>query len=87
MNRIVLANWYDGPRRRKGHSEPSKLGNPAHGWHWLRETDQGCESIALVPGKAQHFEIPQQAIHHARTHGFDVYADPPKFENTFAVPR
>ena len=84
---IHLGNWYGGPLMRKGHGrEPTKPGNPAHGWHWLRKTDRGWESIPLVVGNDQHFETPQQAINCARAHGLQVDADAPKFEYTFAVP-
>jgi len=86
MNRAaVLANWYNGPLRRQGHGQQPKSGNPAHRWHWLQKTDRGWESIPLVAGKAQHFETAQQAIHHAKSQGFEVYDDAPEFKDTFAI--
>jgi hypothetical protein len=86
MNRAaVLASWYNGPFKRQGHGQQPKSGNPAHRWHWLQKTDQGWESIPLVAGKAQHFETAEQAIHHAKSHGFEVYDDAPEFKDTFAI--
>ena len=83
---VYLANWYDGPLMRKGHGQViSKPGNPAHGWHWLQKTEQGWESIALVAGEAEHFEVAPQAIRHARDHGFEVHYNHPEFRTTFAV--
>src|SRR6267378_5151429 len=83
--RRKVANWYNGPFRRQGHGQQPKSGNPAHRWHWLQKTDQGWESRPLVAGNAQHFETAQQAIHHAKSHGFEVYDDPPDFKDTFAI--
>ena len=86
MNDVIhLANWFGGPLSGKGHGqELTKPGNPDHGWHWLRKTDQGWESIP-VEGKAEYFETPQQAVDCARTNGLQVDTDS-KFEYTFALP-
>jgi hypothetical protein len=82
---IHLGNWYAGPLMRQGHGpELTKPGTPTHGWHWLRKTDQGWESVPLV-AEVQHFETPQQAIDCARARGLQVDTDP-KFEYTFALP-
>jgi hypothetical protein len=81
---VYLSNCCDGPFKGQGHGQQPKSGDPAHGWHWLQNTDQSLESIPLVAGKAQHFETPQQAINHARDYGFEVHADP-KFKATLAV--
>jgi len=45
----------------------------------------GWESIPLVAGKPQHFEIAQQAIKHSRDHRFEVHYNHPEFKTTFAV--
>jgi hypothetical protein len=85
-NVVRLANWYRGPLMRNGHGrEIAKPGNPAHGWHWVRKTDQGWESTPLAAGGPQHFETAQQAINYAEIRGFEVEADPPWFEYTFAT--
>jgi len=82
---FFLSNYYDGPLKGQGHGQGPKPGNPWHRWHWLQKTDQGWESIPLVAGKAQHFEIAPQAIRHARDHGFEVHYNHPEFKTTFAV--
>jgi hypothetical protein len=85
-NVVRLANLYRGPLMRKGHGrEIAKPANPAHGWHWVRKTDQGWESTPLIAGGPQHFETAQQAIDYAEIRGFEVEADPPWFEYTFAT--
>jgi hypothetical protein len=45
----------------------------------------GLGKHTLVAGKAQHFETAEQAIHHAKSHGFEVYDDAPEFKDTFAI--
>jgi hypothetical protein len=85
-NVVRLANWYRGPLMRKGHGQEIVMpGNPVRGWHWVRKTDQGWESTPLIAGGPQHFETAQQAINYAKTRGFEVEADPPRFEYTFAT--
>jgi hypothetical protein len=70
---FFLSNFYGGPLEGQG----LKPDDPGHPLHWLRETDQGWESIPLVAGKPQHFEIAPQAIKHARDHGFEVHYNHP----------
>jgi hypothetical protein len=79
-----LANWYIGPLKGAGHRQDPKSENPAHGWHWVQETDEGWECVPLVPSKARHFQTPQQAIDHARAHGFEIY-DHPELNTKFAI--
>jgi hypothetical protein len=79
-----LANWYIGPLKGAGHRQHPKSDNLTHGWHWIQETDQGWECVPLVPGKAQHFQTPQQAIDHATSHGFEIY-DHPELNTKFAI--
>jgi hypothetical protein len=78
---FFLSNFYAGPLEGQG----LKPGEPGHPWHWLKETDQGWESIPLVAGKPQHFEIAPQAIKHARDHGFEVHYNHPEFKTSFAI--
>jgi len=86
MNAVFfLSNYYDGPLKGQGHGQGAEPGNPVHPWHWLKETDQGWESMPLVTGKAEHFEIAPQAIRHARDHGFEVHYNHPEFRTAFAV--
>ena len=86
MNTVFfLSNYYDGPLKGQGHGQGAKPGNPGHPWHWLKETDQGWESIPLVACKPQHFEIAPQAIRHARDHGYEVHYNHPEFNTTFAI--
>jgi hypothetical protein len=81
MNAVFfLSNFYDGPLKGQGHGEGAK-----HPWHWLKETDLGWESMPLVTGKAEHFEIAPQAIRHARDHGFEVHYNHAEFKTAFAV--
>jgi hypothetical protein len=82
---FFLSNYYDGPLEGQGHGQGPKPGNPGHPWHWLKETNQGWESIPLVAGKTQHFEIAPHAVKHARDHGFEVHYNHPEFKTTFAV--
>ena len=77
---FFLSNFYDGPLKGQGHGE-----GPKHPWHWLKDTDHGWESMPLVAGKAQHFEVAPQAIRHARDHGFEVHYNHPEFKTTFAI--
>jgi hypothetical protein len=82
MNAVFfLSNFYAGPFKGQG----LKPDDPGHPWHWPKETDQGWESIPLVAGKPQHFEIAPQAIRHAGDHGFEVHYNHPEFKTTFAV--
>jgi len=82
---FFLSNYYDGPLKGQGHGEGAKPGNPVQPWHWLQKNDQGWESMPLVTGKAEHFEIAPQAIRHARDHGFEVHYNHPEFKTAFAV--
>ena len=52
MNAVFfLSNYYDGPLKGQGHGQGAEPGNPVHPWHWLKETDQGWESMPLVTGE------------------------------------
>jgi hypothetical protein len=82
---FFLSNYYDGPLKGQGHGEGAKPGKPVHPWHWLQKNDQGWESMPLVAGKAEHFEIAPHAIKHARDHGFEVHYNHPEFKTAFAV--
>jgi hypothetical protein len=82
---FFLSNYYDGPLKGQGHGQGPKPGNPGHPWHWLKEANQSWESMPLVAGKPQHFEIAPQAIRHARDHGFEVHYNHPEFKTAFAV--
>ena len=79
-----LGNWYIGPLKGVGHSQRRKSDNPVHGWHWIREAEKGWECVALVPGKVQHFQTPQEAMDHATSHGFEIY-DYPEFNTKFVL--
>jgi hypothetical protein len=86
MNAVCfLSNFYTGPLKGQGHGQQPQSGERGYPWHWLKETDHGWESIPLVAGKPQHFEIAPQAIRHARDHGFEVHYNHPEFKTTFAV--
>ncbi len=81
---FFLSNYYDGPLKGQGPGEGAKPGKPVHPWHWLQKNDQGWESMPLVAGKAEHFEIAPHAIKHARDHGFEVHYNHPEFKTAFA---
>ena len=85
MKRVAfLANWYIGPLKGAGHGQGRQSDKRAHGWHWIREAEKGWECVPLVPGKAQHFQTPQEAIEHATTNGFEIY-DHPEFNTKFVL--
>jgi len=49
MNAVFfLSNFYDGPLKGQGPGQGAKPGHPVHPWHWLKETDQGWESMPLA---------------------------------------
>lgn len=77
-----LANWYIGPLKGVRHSQDPKNEDLAHGWHWREKRGLGMHTPGTRQGPA--LSNPQQAIDHAKRHGFEIY-DRPEFNTKFAV--